>query len=793
MPLLPELPKLQQKHGNANDLIDKMRRGSNQKAPVVAMRKGSKNQDLSAVINNIKASVAQALGKYGDRYICIREENELIQYIDKCINNGICAIDTETTSLDPITTTIAGFSIYTPGEKAAYIPINHCSYITFTKLKNQIPEEFCGEQLQRLSDAGTKVVFFNAKFDIRVIKHTLGTKLKAYFDTYIAGRLLNENEPESNLKALHNKYCLEGKTDAFRFSDLFDSVTFTYIPVNTGYLYAARDAEITFELYKFQEPFLTPGTEENIESELEGVSNVFWDIEMPLIDVNVELEDTGIYFDMDLDARFSEKYNQQLHEREVAFHKILDDYEKEINSYRRVTGVNCKLDNPISIGSPQQIAILLYDILKLTSCEKGKPRSTGENAIKGMSHPVAKAILDYRETQKLINTYVDKLPNDVNPKTGRIHAGFNPVGTVTGRYASSDPNLQNIPSRGPGKEIRKLFVATPGYVLVSSDYSAQEPRIMTHMSQDEKMLKAYQEGKDLYCEIASISFGVPYEECMEHYPNGAPNPEGKKLRDQAKSIVLGTMYGRGIQSIAEQLETSAKKAKEIHDKVMTSFPGLKQFMEDCRDMAYELGYVDTIWGRKRRLPGIQLSKYEFSRLSGTVSEDFDPLDFDSDGEDFDNNYIDPEIIKYYTKKLNAAWGSKRWEIIEEAKQEGIVIKDNGGIIAEAERQSVNSRIQGSAADMTKVAMIKVHNDKLLKECGFRMLIPVHDEIIGEAPYETAIIAGEQLLKLMVDAAKNLSVPFKTDAEYSLQWYGKTLSEEDINDLKDGKKKPVDFY
>ena len=435
MPTLLNLPKLNQKRGNPNELIDQMARGSKQSAPIMAVRKGNKNQDLTSIITSIKASVAQNLGKYGDRYIAIRDESELTDYIGRCIENKICAIDTETTSLGPLTTTIAGFSIFTPGEKAAYVPINHCSYITFTKLKNQLSEQFCGQQLQRLQDNNVKNIFFNAKFDIRVIRHTLGVKLNAYFDSYIAAKLLNENEEESNLKSLHNKYCLDGKEDAFRFSDLFDDVTFIYVPIGTGYLYAARDAEITYELFKFQEPYLTKGTPENIESELEGVSNVFWNIEMPLIDVNVDLEDTGVYFDMELDEEFSKKYNEQLIERENEFHKITAQYEKEINSYRRIMGANCKLDNPISIGSPQQIAILLYDILKLTSCEKGKPRGTGENAIKGMDHPVAKAILDYRETQKLLSTYVDKLPDDVNPQTHRIHAKFNPVGTVTGRYA----------------------------------------------------------------------------------------------------------------------------------------------------------------------------------------------------------------------------------------------------------------------------------------------------------------------------------------------------------------------
>ena len=193
--LLLDLPQLNQKRGDPKTLINQINQG-NAKAPVMAVRKGGQSQDIVSIITNIKASVAQNLGKYADRYTAIRDEDELGANIDKCIKNKICSIDTETTSLDPLTTTIAGFSIFTPGEKAAYIPINHRNYITFTKLKNQLSEQFCAEQLQRLRDNDVKLIFFNAKFDIRVIKHTLGVKLNAYFDSYIAAKLLNENEEE---------------------------------------------------------------------------------------------------------------------------------------------------------------------------------------------------------------------------------------------------------------------------------------------------------------------------------------------------------------------------------------------------------------------------------------------------------------------------------------------------------------------------------------------------------------------------------------------------------------------
>lgn len=784
-----DLPKRQDVPKNRTELLlQKIDRGSNT-TPVVAMRGSGGKNDLQKTINSIKAFVSSYLSKYLDLYSCIRTEAELEDYISKCIENGYCAIDTETTSLDPITTTIAGFSIYTPGLEPAYIPINHISYVTRARLNDQLSEEFCGIQLNRLKEAGTRIIFFNAKFDIRVIKHTLGVQLKAYWCSYIASMLLNENDDEHGLKALHNKYVLDGKGDAFKFSDLFENVVFIYIPINTAYLYAAHDAKITYELFKFQEPYLTKGTEENIESELEGVSDIFWDIEMPLIDVNVKLEDTGIYFDMELDKKLSIKYNQLLIEKESNFHELVSQYQSEIASYRRMMGANCKLDNPISIGSPQQIAILLYDILKLTSCDKNKPRGTGEEAIKGIKHPVAKAILDYREVAKLISTYIDKLPNEVNKNTERIHAGFNPVGTVTGRFSSSSPNLQNIPAHGSGSEVRNLFAASDGHIMISSDYSGQEPRVMAHMSQDPVLIKAYKENKDAYCVIASVAFDKTYEECKEFWPDGTENKQGKEFRDHAKKIVLGVMYGRGIASIAEQLGVTKPKAKEIYNKVLNALPGLQDFMGKCQDMAFNYGYVDTIWGRKRRLPGIQLQKYEFSRIDGYVSKDFNPLDFEDGIVD---DYIDQEIIDYYSNQLDRAWGSKKWEIIEEAKKEGIHIVDNGGKIAEAERQACNARIQGSAADMTKRAMIVVHSDKELNELGFKMLIPVHDEIIGEAPYENALRAGKRLSEIMIGVTSDLSVPFKCDATYFLNWYGKSLNENDINDLITGKKKRKDF-
>lgn len=746
---------------------------SNRSNSAVSIKGGD---GLLGRIATITAMVNKNLGKYEDKYDIIREEQELESYIDNCIKNGAVAIDTETNSLDPITCTLAGFSLYTKGCRGVYIPVHHVSYITGQEVENQMSEPAVKTQLQRLVDAETLIVMFNGKFDTRVLYHRAGVQLTCKWDCYLAARLLNENEKEqeNGLKALHKKYCLNGEGDAFSFNTLFSGIPFTHIPIKTGYIYAARDAEITYELYEFQKPYLTPGTPECEAQALEGPAWVFHNIEIPLIPVVAKMEDTGVAFDFEYAQQLSEKYNKELAAREEAFYKVCENYRTEIDDYKKRTP-NHKLDEKINIGSPTQIAILLYDILKKTSPEKTKPRGTGEEILSKIDHPISKAILDYREVAKLLSTYVDKMPGITNPKTGRIHASFNQIGADTGRFSSSDPNMQNIPSHN--KDIRKMFKATDGYLMLSSDYSAQEPRLTSHMSRDQKMIQAYIDGKDLYVEIASLAFDQPYDECKEFRADGTTNPEGKKRRGMAKVIVLGVCYGKGVSAIADDLGVTKKKAQEIYDKIMKLFPGLKNFMDESENMARELGYVTTVWGRKRRLPNMQLPRYEFS-LVGGVPTDFDPL-FDEDEELEEVSYeVDPAFIDRYTKMLDKAFGRSAKEAIKaQALQQGVHIKDNGGFIAEATRQCVNSRIQGSAADQTKLAMILIGNDKRLEELGFRLLLPVHDELIGECPEENIDEVAERFSALMVEAAKDLAVPSKCDVEISRCWYGDSVSNE----------------
>ena len=724
-------------------------------------------------INQIKAVVEKNLGQFKDDYIIIREEHELYKYLTECKYNGVISIDTETTGLDPLQDDIVGLCIYTPNQPAAYVPINHVSYVTGVKVDNQLPNDIIRQQFEILLYNNPDIIMFNAKFDIRFMRNQLGLKdIYCTWDCYLASRLMNENEEHKGLKALHKKYCLDGQGDAFSFDELFKGISFDKIPITTGYLYAAHDAIITYELYQFQRKYLyyDPSVTLDSRNGMNGVAWVFFNIEMPCVKVVCDMEDAGVKFDFTYQQKLSEKYNQLLQEKSEAFYKLCSKYDSEIESYK-LSNINHKLDDPINIGSPTQIAILLYDILKIEPPDSKSPRGTGEKILQAIDNPIAKAILDYREMSKLVSTYIDKLPNCVNPKDGRIHCSFNQYGADTGRFSSSDPNLQNIPSHN--KDIRKMFVASDGYVLMSSDYSQQEPKVMTQMCGDPKMIQAYKEGKDLYAEIAALSFNTTYENCLEFRSDGTTNPEGKNRRSQAKSILLGVLYGRGVPSIAEQLGTTTEKAQRIKDSVFKGFPAIPKFEEDSLEMAYDKGYVTTLWGRKRRLPDLQLEEYEFKWKDGVKPTD-DLLDFtDDDSEEMQD--VPEETVRRYLRKLKQAYFGQKRKIFEEANKEGIWIVDNGAKIADAQRQCVNARIQGSAADMSKLAMIMVGNDARLKELGFRLLIPVHDELIAECPEETVKECADRFADLMSQAAESrLTIPIKCDVEITRAWYGEKI-------------------
>lgn len=454
MPLFT-LPKTRTTRASDKAIMDKSKAN---KQPVPAIKGGTGLLDR---IEQIKQMVERSLGQHKDEYLAITDEDVLHDYISECIGNGYIAIDTETDGLDPLINNIAGPCIYTPGQKGAYVPINHISYITRQKVPGQLSPKFVIDEFNRLLKAKPEIDMFNAKFDIRVLRHFGLPNIYCTWDGYLAGRLLNENEPEANLKALHNKYCLDGKGDAFRFDDLFKGIPFTMIPYNVGYLYAAHDPVITYELNEFQRQHLTDKTD---RQDIKDMYWVFKNIEMPCVPVVADMEDTGILIDTNYANELSVKYNAELEDKIKTFHELLKPYKAKLDAARKS---GAKLDDPINIGSNTQLAILFYDILKIEPPDKKSPRGTGEEILVKMDNDIAKAVLDFRSLSKLTTTYIDKLPECTNPNDGKIHCNFNQYGAKTGRMSSSDPNLQNIPSRN--HDIRKMFRASTKDEIINFD------------------------------------------------------------------------------------------------------------------------------------------------------------------------------------------------------------------------------------------------------------------------------------------------------------------------------------
>lgn len=759
-------------------------------AQLLAQRKNRKPAVEVTYIsgNALKDAVARArtlstriLGHVLDRLELITEEAKLEQYVDKMIEEGIGSIDVETDGLDTIHDELAGVCLYSPSQKGIYAPVNHVSNMTKMRIKNQISPEFMKKMLQRIVDSGIPIIYHNSKFDMKSIYWRLGVKMnEPAWDTYLAAMLLNENESHS-LKSLHSKYVRnEENAEVAKFNDLFKGIPFSLIPPDVAYMYAAYDPLQTFELYEFQEQYLTPGTEQCEEYNLEKVSWVLHNIEMPLIKVLFDMEVYGVDLDQDKLDEIREKFTNSMNEAEQEFQQLVSEWQPEIEelrqsnfqSYQKLE-MDARGRVTVSISSPTQLAILFYDIMGLKSPEKDKPRGTGESIVEHFDNDISKALLKYRKYAKLVSTYTT-LDQHLAKPDNRIHTTFKQYGAKTGRMSSEGPNLQNIPSRGEGAVVRQIFAASEGHYIIGSDYSQQEPRSLAELSGDESMRHAYEQNLDLYSVIGSKLYGVPYEECLEFHPDGSTNKEGKLRRNSVKSVLLGLMYGRGANSIAEQMNVSVKEANKVIEDFFSEFPKVADYIIFVQQQAQDLGYVQTATGRRRRLPDMSLPEYEFEYIDASKNEDFDPFNFDADQQMDDA--VPEHIIEKYWAQLDRAWGfKKKQEIKDQAKAEGILIKDNGGKIADAQRQCLNSVIQGTAADMTKYAMIKVHNDAELKELGFHLMIPVHDELLGEVPIKNAKRGAERLTEVMIEAAKDIiSLPMKCDPSIVERWYGEEI-------------------
>lgn len=757
---------------------------SSPKDPKVETRKAMKSKTVSTFdkLQLIYEEVNRVLGGYTSNTKVITSKDELSQYIDEAIRNGIIAIDTETNnSLEPLTCLLMGACIYTPGQLSAYIPVHHTHPDTDILIENQLTELDIKEQFERLSN--TKILMHNGKFDYEVIKCTCNCVLNIYWDTEIAARILDENE----LAGLKKQYILhiDSTQEKYDIEHLFQGIPYAYVKPEIFALYAATDAYITYRLYEWQkEQFNKPGNEK--------LFDLFMNVEMPIVPVCAEMELYGIEIDKEYAKRLSNKYHKKVDEVNAKIDAELSKYSDKISAWRLTKEANYKernskpnktgeftykkskneqLENPPQLNSPTQLAILLYDILGTPAQDKKSPRGTGEEILQKINLPICDLILEKRGLEKLIGTYIDKIPECVNSKDNRLHAHFNQLGAGTGRFSSSNPNLQNIPSHV--KEIRLMFRASDGNVFAGADFSQQEPRLLSAYSNDDTMIDAYKQNKDLYATIAAGVYKNDYWDNMEHRQDGSPNPEGKKRRSNCKSLLLGIMYGRGAPSIAEQIHSTVEEAQQIINDFYKQFPKVKEWTEKTEKDAKVTGYVEDLWGRRRRLPDILLPKYTVK--STKASTEFNPILYTLGKV----NNSSAALVESYKKKLSKVKSRNDYQKIQqEAERDGIYIVDNGAFISQAERQCVNARIQGGAASMTKVCMRKIFDDEELNRLGAKLVLQIHDEVIVECPKQNAEAVMNRLTYVMkTSVADKVQVPFKCDGYIVNCWY-----EDDFGDI-----------
>ena len=742
----------------------------------------AKNLTLEEKVAQIKENVYKILGNRKDETLVIRDYESLVRYFDKAIDNHLIVIDTETNnSLDPINCKLMGLCLYTPGLKQSYTPVNHVDIVTRIKLENQVTEEQIATQLRRILLNDVKVIYHNAKFDYEVLKCTCGVELPISYDTLIAARLLNENESAS-LKEQYRLH-INSEQEKYDIEHLFEKEEYAIFEPEVFALYAATDAIMTYELYLWQlDKF---ALEEN-----KRVLKLYNDVELPCIKVVAEMELNGIEVDLEYCKRLAVKYHKILDEMYENIVNELNKFSDKIAQWRLTPEANEKpinikktkdgekriigkskteqLSDPINLGSPTQLSILLYDILKCPVVNRSKPRGTGKDELIAIYEEtgleLCSILLDYKKMSKLVESFLDTLPEQVNKKTGRIHCNYNQIGADTGRFSCSNPNLQQIPSKN--KEIRLMFKARDGYVLVGSDFSQQEPRLLANYSKDETMINAYKEGKDQYANIASKVYHNNYEDNLEHYPDGSIYEDGKKRRSSVKGLLLGIMYGMGIKSIAATINGTKEEAQNILDGFFKGYPNVKKWIDDTEREARKTGEVEDWYGRKRRLPDLLLEDYDVKYSKSKQDSNFNPFLFCKD------RICDDAIIVKYRNDCKKIKGYKDYDKLKkEAATHGVDIIAHTDVISAALRKCVNARIQGGAATMTKIAMTKLYNDEILRDLDFHMLIQVHDELIGECPKENAEKVAERLTTIMKTSIQDYCVvPFKCDASVCEHWY-----------------------
>lgn len=598
--------------------------------------------------------------------VIIIDTEEGLQDLAKALEKAdFISFDTETTSTDPLRADLVGISIAVRPDEGFYIPVGHLTGET------QLPiEQVIAALRPAFTDPNKAKIGQNLKYDRIVLERNGLRPFPLSFDTMLAEWVTDPAARNLGLKEMAERYLGIGMT---HIEELIgrgkNQRSMAEVTVAQAAPYAAADAEVVQKLM----PILEKRMEEH------GATRVFHEIEMPLVDVLADMEMAGITLDAPVLASMSQDISIRLMKIEQ---KIFQESGATFN-----------------INSTQQLSKILFETLKLDPPDRRKKTASGHFStsaevledLRG-KHPVVDSILEFRELSKLRSTYLEALPQSINPRTGRIHTSFNQTGSVTGRLASSDPNLQNIPTRTDlGRLVRTGFVASPGNLLLSVDYSQIELRILAHMSGDEAMTAAFMAGQDIHAATSAAIFKIPI------------NSVSSEMRRLGKSINFGLVYGMSPFGLSRNTGLTLAEAENFVKAYFEQFPGVKRYLDGIRRLAARQGYVETLLGRRRYFP----------------------------------NLANPSNVNINLRNRE-------------------------------EREAINAPIQGTAADIMKLAMIRLPETFKKANCSARLLLQVHDELVLEAPHD-ALYETARLVQDIMGNAIHLSIPLVTEAKFGNNW------------------------
>lgn len=618
---------------------------------------------LSEVLGNQpEDSKKSKNAKSSKKYQTVFSKKDFDSWISKLKKSDLFAFDTETTDLDYMKAELVGVSFCVDEKEAAYVPVAH----DYDGAPEQLDIEYILKSLKPLLESNKQhKLGQNLKYDRNVLSNYGITIDGIAHDTMLESYVLDSVGSRHDMDSLALKYL---GTNTIHFEDIAGKgkkqLTFNQINIDEASPYAAEDADITMQLHNTLFPKLQK------EPDLLGV---YEEIEMPLLPVLSNIEINGVFIDIDMLSKQSKQLEKSLAKLEK---EIFDLAGSEFN-----------------ISSPKQLQEILFDKLGLPVLKKtpkGQP-STAEDVLQelALDFPLPKSILEYRSLSKLKSTYTDKLPLQVSDKTGRIHTSYHQAVASTGRLASKDPNLQNIPIRTEeGRRIRQAFVAPKGYKIVAADYSQIELRIMAHLSGDKGLLEAFKHDIDVHRATAAEVFGTSVDKVS--------NEE----RRRAKAINFGLIYGMSAFGLGKQLGIGRNEAQEYVDLYFERYPGVAKFMESTKELARDKGYVQTVFGRRLYLPDIKHSNAQRRQY--------------------------------------------------------------------AERTAINAPMQGTAADIIKMAMIKTDSWIRKSDLDVRMIMQVHDELVFEVKSKDVKEALSEISRCMESVA-NLKVPLKVDAGSGDNW------------------------